>query len=220
MSAEGRKRICLFGGTFDPIHTAHLRVASEALNAYKLDEILFLPAANPPHKDSETLTDFMDRLRMVEIACEGHPAFRVSRLEAGTERSYTIDTLERFRAKLGSNDELFFLIGADAFAEIRTWKRWKDVIRLVEFIVVSRPGVDYRIPEGSRVLRLDGIDLPVASTAIRSRIAAGEATPELPDAVRRYIDANGLYRTLRAPIPASRLKSQIRKSGGVGPKAN
>jgi nicotinate-nucleotide adenylyltransferase len=80
MSTEGGKRICLFGGTFDPIHTAHLRVASEAVKQYKLDEILFVPAANPPHKDSETLTDFADRFRMVEIACEGHPAFRVSRL--------------------------------------------------------------------------------------------------------------------------------------------
>jgi nicotinic acid mononucleotide adenylyltransferase len=88
----------------------------------------------------------------------------------------------------------------------------------VEFIVVSRPGVDYTIPAGSRVLRLDGIALPVASTTIRSRIAAGEPTPELPDAVRRYIDAKGLYRTVRLPMPGSGMKFHIQKSGNAGPK--
>ncbi len=194
---SSRQRICLFGGTFDPIHTAHLQIAAEARSRYALDLILFVPAANPPHKDSETVTDFEDRFRMVEIACAGQPGFRVSRLEAGVERSYTVDTLERCRHELTRSDKLFFLIGADAFAEISTWKRWQDVIRLVEFIVVSRPGVHYTVPDGARIHRLDEISLPVASTTIRARLAAGEPTPELPGPVRAYIEEKGLYRGTR-----------------------
>ncbi|MFL6448981.1 MAG: nicotinate-nucleotide adenylyltransferase [Bryobacteraceae bacterium] len=193
--AQGR-RICLFGGTFDPIHNAHLQIADAAQQALALDEVLFIPAANPPHKDSASLTSFEDRFRMVEIACKPYPAFIPSRLEESEARSYTISTLERFRARLGQDDELYFLIGSDAFADLETWHRWQDVLKLTTFIVVSRPGEHYHIPEGAHVIRLDGLDLPVASTTIRARIAEGERTPELPDAVRRYIDEKGLYRPL------------------------
>jgi nicotinate-nucleotide adenylyltransferase len=195
-------RICLFGGTFDPIHTAHLQIAEAAQTRMDLDEILFVPAANPPHKDSSNLTSFEHRFRMVEIACEPYPTFVPSRLEQGAARSYTISTLERFRAKLSERDDLYFLIGSDAFADLETWHRWPEVLKLTTFIVVSRPGETYHVPEGANVIRLDGLDLPVASTTIRARIGLGEATPELPDAVRRYIDENGLYRPIDGQLTA------------------
>ncbi len=95
---------------------------------------------------------------------------------------------------MDSDDQLFFLIGSDAFADLETWHRWQDVLKLTTFIVVSRPGETYHIPDGAQVIRLDGLDLPVASTTIRARIAEGQSTPELADAVRKYIDENGLYR--------------------------
>jgi len=91
------RRICLFGGTFDPIHIAHLQIADAARKRLDLDQVIFIPAANPPHKDNATLTSFEDRFRMVELACEPYPAFVPSRLEEGEARSYTIYTLERFR---------------------------------------------------------------------------------------------------------------------------
>lgn len=185
--------ICLFGGTFDPIHRAHLRIASEARKRFALDQILFVPAANPPHKPGASLTPYEDRFRMVEIACRPYAGFVASRLEDREEQSYTVDTLERFREQLGSGDRLFFLIGSDAFDDVCTWHRWQDVLRLTEFIVVARPGGAYKIPEGARVHRLDDLRLPVASTTIRARLAEGEATPELPQAVRRYIEERGLY---------------------------
>jgi nicotinate-nucleotide adenylyltransferase len=187
------KRICLFGGTFDPIHCAHLRIAEEAQQRFRLDQVLFIPAANPPHKDSAGLTSYEDRFRMVELACQPYPLFQASRLEEGAERSYTVDTLERFRRKLNSGDRLFFLIGADAFDELKTWKRWEDVVGLTEFIVVARPGRSYEIPEGAQVSRLDDVHLPVASTEIRTRLAAGKATPDVPQAVCDYIAQKGLY---------------------------
>ena len=187
------RRICLFGGTFSPIHKAHLRIAEEAQKRFSLDQVLFIPAANPPHKESAGLAPFEDRWQMVELACEPFPSFRASRLEEGKGRSYTVDTLERFRPQLKSGDELYFLIGADAFGELQTWQRWQEVVTLTKFIVATRPGEDYKIPPGASVLRLEGLDLPVASTTIRARLASGEKTPEVPDSVRHFIQKNGLY---------------------------
>jgi nicotinate-nucleotide adenylyltransferase len=187
------KRICLFGGTFDPIHEAHLRIAREALTTFSLDTILFIPAANPPHKDPSAVTPYEDRFRMVELACEPYPGFQVSRLEESAERSYTVDTLRRFRKQLSPADELFFLIGSDAFEDLDTWNEWREVVVLTEFIVVSRPGAEYKIPQNARVHRLNGLALPVSSSTIRARLAAGEPTPELPAAVRDFIEQRGLY---------------------------
>jgi nicotinate-nucleotide adenylyltransferase len=205
------RRICLFGGTFDPIHIAHLQIADAARKRLDLDEVIFIPAANPPHKENASLTSFEDRFRMVELACEPYPAFIPSRLEEGEARSYTIYTLERFRGQMAADDELYFLIGSDAFADLETWHRWQEVLKLTNFIVVSRPGETYHVPEGAKVIRLDGLNLPVASTTIRARLAEGRETPELPDAVRTYIDEKGLYRPLDAQVTASPERSIDRK---------
>lgn len=187
------ERTCLFGGTFDPIHRAHLRIGEEALTAFDLDRVIFVPAGNPPHKDRGSLAPFEDRLRMVELACKAHPRFQVSRFEAGAERSYTVDTVAHFARALRPGDHLFFLIGSDAFDEIETWHKWQELVALTEFIVVARLGHEYRTPPGALVHRLDGLALPVSSSGIRSRLAAGGPTPELSPSVRRYIDSHGLY---------------------------
>src|SRR5580704_86116 len=142
-------RTAIFGGTFDPIHSAHLVVAHEAAEAFALDRVLFIPAANPPHKEAGA--PYEDRFRMVELACAADPRFVPSRLEEGRAVSYSIHTIERLRAlgartgpsssvvQASSREEsLFFIIGADAFAEIRSWRRWEDVVEGVEFIVVTR----------------------------------------------------------------------------------
>ena len=190
------QRICLFGGTFDPIHQAHLRMAEEALNKFHLDRVVFIPAGNPPHKDVPGVTPYDDRLEMVKLACAVNPRFEVSEIERGSDRSYTVNTLTRFRDQLGPDDQLFFLIGADAFDELETWRRWQEVVLLTNFIVVSRPGTNYHIPAGARVLQLDDIQLPTASTTIRAKLAAGELTSEVPAPVRDYIDKRGLYRAV------------------------
>ena len=190
---KAEKKVCLFGGTFDPIHKAHLRIAKEAQKKFKLDRVLFVPASNPPHKDAAGLTAYEDRYRMVEIACKPYPSFVASRLEAAQQPSYSIETVTRVRKELGPNDRLFFLIGGDAFEELETWKSWQDLVSLTEFIVVSRPESEYRVPEGARVHRLDGLALPVSSSTIRARLANGEATPELPAEVRAFVEKRGLY---------------------------
>lgn len=188
------QRQCLFGGTFDPVHIGHLRIANEALKSFALAQVTFVPAANPPHKDAAAVTPFEDRFRMLTIACAPYPSFAVSRAEANQEPSYTINTLEQYRQQMQPDDELFFLIGADAFDEIQTWRRWQDVLALTNFIVVSRPGKTYEIPAGARVFPLDGIELPMSSSEIRRRLREGEPAPEVPAEVREFIESRGLYR--------------------------
>ena len=168
-------------------------MAREAADGNRLSRVLFIPAARPPHKSRGTHASYEDRYRMVEIACRTDPRFEASRLEQGSEYSYSINTIERLRAELGTAVELFFLIGADAFAEIRTWHRWQDVVQAVAFIVVSRPGAIYEIPSGARVVRLDGLDLPVSSSGIRRKLAAGDSEVETPPGVAEYIRQNRLY---------------------------
>jgi nicotinate-nucleotide adenylyltransferase len=187
------QRIGLFGGTFDPIHSGHLQVAEKAANTFALDRVLFIPAANPPHKPAGEVAPYPDRFRMCELACAPYPRFVVSDLESGPGKSYTIHTVERVRRELFPDAELFFLIGADAFDELETWKRWRDLVKLTDFIVVSRPGATYHIPEGARVHQLDQIQIPVSSSQIRAKLARGEPDPELPAAVLDYIREHGLY---------------------------
>lgn len=186
-------KIALFGGTFDPIHDAHIAVAKAAREAFGLDRVLIIPASNPPHKDTRETEEYEHRYRMVELACAGIEWLEPSRLEAGVEKSYSINTIGRLRQTLQPDDELFFLIGADAFAEVRTWFRWADVIRAVAFIVVSRPGHEYNVPAGAVVHRLETMFLDVSSSAIREELANGRRPPNLPDAVFEYIRAHGLY---------------------------
>ena len=188
-------RLAIFGGTFDPIHEAHLAIAWEAAERCHLDRVLLVPAFHPPHKTAIAPTAYEHRLRMAELACRGQEHLEVSRLEEGTAWSYSIDTIEKVRAGMARGDELFFVIGADAFAELRTWHRWQDVVRAVCFLVVSRPGAAYEAPPGVRFERLDRLDLPLSSSGIRRQLAAGERPAGVPQPVMEYILKHGLYGT-------------------------
>jgi nicotinate-nucleotide adenylyltransferase len=185
-------RLAILGGTFDPIHEAHLALAREAVARFDLNKVLFVPASHPPHKSGVTHADYEHRVRMAELACAGEPRFEVSRLEQDTT-SYSIETITKVRAQLARGDELFFIIGADAFAEIETWRRWREVVADVTFIVASRPGHAYRIPEGTTVKRLETVDLPYSSSEIRRALASGKRPLEVPQAVFEYICQQRLY---------------------------
>lgn len=189
-------RLALFGGTFDPIHNAHLGIARAAAAHFRLDRVLFVPALRPPHKAGVTHAPYEDRVRMVELACAGDARFEVSRLEEAAGSSYSIDTIEKVRVGLEPGDELFFIIGADAFAEIRTWRRWREVAAAVRFLVVSRPGHEYDVPTEVRAERLDTVEFPVSSSEIRRELAAGRHPAEVPPPVLDYIFTRGLYKGL------------------------
>jgi len=192
-----QSRTVLFGGTFDPIHNAHLEIARAAASRFDLRKILFIPAANPPHKSRGAHASYEDRVRMAELACAGEPAFQVSRIEQPSpghpaKRSYSIDTIEKLQT--AGEGPLSFLIGADAFAEITTWHRWHDVVSAVEFIVVTRPGSLYEVPPGAVVHELGNLQIPVSSSEIRRRLAAGNDNVPVPPEVLAYIRRHRLYR--------------------------
>jgi nicotinate-nucleotide adenylyltransferase len=191
-------KLGIFGGTFDPVHRGHLAAAAAAAERFHLDRVLLIPAGSPPHKQTPVGAPYEDRYRMVELACAGSARLEPSRLEepdGDRDRHYSIETIERVRAAMAPEDRLFFVLGADAFAEITLWRRWQDVIGLVEFIVVSRPGFEPgKAPAEARVHRLGGIAVPVSSTEIRKRLRdGGDLDDWLPAAVLSYIRERGLY---------------------------
>jgi nicotinate-nucleotide adenylyltransferase len=168
-------------------------MAAAAAEQCLLREVLLIPARRPPHRRQGTYASYEDRYRMVEIACAGNALLRPSRLEERPGISYSIDTVERFLSQVVPVEELFFVIGADAFADLRTWHRWQDLVKRVTFAVMARPGAVYEVPEGARVRRVDGVNLPISSSEIRSKLASGEAGLDLPPGVLDYICEHHLY---------------------------
>jgi nicotinate-nucleotide adenylyltransferase len=209
-------RIGVLGGTFDPLHYGHLRAAEVARDRASLDKVVFVPAATPPHKTEEGIADASHRTRMVEAALRGETDFEVSRIEV--ERvgpSYTIDTLAALSA-LGRESSWFFITGSDAFAEIRTWHRWEELLRDYSFIVHERPGcsiervvevipenfrdrveelaVDRSATDGPRILLLRDTMLDISSTEIRRMVRDGRTIRFLvPQAVEEYLRDHRLY---------------------------
>lgn len=141
------RRVGLFGGSFDPIHSGHLSVARAADRRFNFDEIHFIPASRPPHKLKQHLAPFPHRFAMVALACTEHPHFVPSLAEAGedfsgTQLHYSVDTVRYFRHSYhDEGDRLFFIIGADAFLDIPMWKEYETLLGLCDFIIANRPGI-------------------------------------------------------------------------------
>lgn len=186
-------KLGIFGGSFDPIHVGHLIVASEALYAASLDRVLVVPTGHPPHKPDRRLVPIEDRVAMVRLAIAGAPGIAASGVEARHETVYTVDTLAWARDTFG-DPELFLIIGEDSLAELGTWRRTDELLRLSKLLVYRRRGVDAkRVSFPHRMLEGETID--VSSSAIRRRIACGAPVRFwVPEAVRRYIERHGLYR--------------------------
>lgn len=186
-SATGRqhareRRVALFGGTFDPVHIGHLAVARAAERRFHLDEIHFVPTGHPPHKHRRDMASYADRYAMVSLACADHPQFVPSLAEAGTDGSghetfYSIDTVKHYKQKLhGSGAHLYFIVGADAFLEIPTWKQYETLLGLCDFIVVSRPGFN-----------LEALRLVIPPELFARRGAAHEPLDPRAIALRRTV---------------------------------
>ena len=187
-------KLGVLGGTFDPIHIGHLILAQEAYIELGLERVIFVPAANPPHKDPRTVSPAHHRFRMVELAVEGDPRFYVSDLELKRPgKSYTVDTL-RYLKELWPGSELFLLIGADNLRELPTWKDYEELFLLSEVVVAHRPGAE---PEGELADRVRFLPIPMVSISaswIRERVAEGKPIRYLvPQEVERYIREHGLY---------------------------
>ena len=208
-------RIGVLGGTFDPVHIGHLRGGLEVAELMQLDELRLTPNARPPHRDTPQVSA-LDRLAMVECAVAGVATLVVDSRELQRDTpSYTIDTLELMRAELAADDQLFLLLGWDAFCGLPTWHRWEDLLQHCHILVLQRPDADSEPPDALRnllaarsvsdPLALKGpggqiafvwqTPLAVSATQIRQLLASGKSVRYLvPDAVLAYIDAHGLYR--------------------------
>jgi nicotinate-nucleotide adenylyltransferase len=188
-------KVGLLGGSFDPIHLGHLRAAENAREALKLDLVLFIPAANPPHKPEGTLSSGPDRLAMVILATAGNPAFLASDAELRRSGpSYTADTLASLRGERPA-DELYLIVGSDTLPEMSTWHDPARIFALCTVAVAGRPGVARApAPAAARVVELPGPGLDLRATDLRRRVREGRSVRYLvPDAVAEYIAKRGLY---------------------------
>ncbi len=203
------QRIGIMGGTFDPVHTGHLIIAQEAGWRLELDRVLFMPAAIQPHKKHQHITPNEHRLEMVRLATASNPLFQVETLEIEQGGlSYTANTLEVLHKRYNSplETELFFIIGADAAAELLSWYRPARVLELVKLAIVGRPGyvlsldkLQAGLPEIKLSERICQVEVPlieIAANCIRSRVQLGEPISYLvPPEVENYIRQHKLYLT-------------------------
>ena len=142
---SGPLRLGLFGGSFNPIHNGHLAMARQAREALGLDQVLFIPTSQPPHKPNGSLAPAHDRYDMVHIAIDSDPAFAISDVETRRPgKSYTIDTVRLLQQEYGAPTQLFFLIGLDAFLDFPSWRDPQTLLKLCSFVVLSRPGLSFR----------------------------------------------------------------------------
>ncbi len=200
-------RIGILGGTFDPIHLGHLAIAEQVREAIGLETVLFLPAGVPPHKPGRRIAPARDRVAMVELAIAGNPAFRLSRVEVDRPGpSFAVETLDMLAAQAraeGRPSDPWWIMSAEAFAEIRAWREPERFIAACRVALVPRPEApaptaawaEGLLPgAGDRVVVVEGPELGVSSSLIRDRAAAGRSIRYLvPDAVAAYIDAHHLY---------------------------
>ena len=196
----GQRRVGVMGGTFDPIHHGHLVAASEVQAWFDLDEVVFVPTGDPWQKSDREVSPAEHRYLMTVIATAANPRFRVSRVDIDRDGpTYTIDTLRDLRSEL-PDAELYFITGADALAEIFTWRDADQLFELAHFVGCTRPGYDMTpsmlgdIPH-DRVTLVEIPALAISSTACRKRVHDQEPTWYLvPDGIVQYIAKRGLYR--------------------------
>lgn len=209
------KKIGLLGGTFDPVHSGHLQLAESVLQECALDRIVFIPSAEPPHKNGTTITSFEHRVAMLELISKGRKEFECNTIEGQLLKpSYTIDTLQVLLKQYGDKTRLFFIIGADAFLDIATWKSYQKIPRLVSFIVSPRKGslrtklYDMLIKLGyteydecwrgadctKDIFILSSAPVDISSSKIRRMVSSGKSIQEvMPEPVIDYIKRHALY---------------------------
>ena len=195
------KRIALYGGTFDPVHLGHLEVARRISRLFEIEKVVFIPAQIAPHKIGRPVTEPIHRYAMLALATQDDPRLVISTFELDApDRRYTVDTVAEFQRRLGEATELFFIMGADSWSEITTWREWERLLTMTNHIVVTRPG--YEVPPApaglsERIFFTDAVMKDISATNIR-RLASegrhGELAGLVPQPVANYIKKYEIYR--------------------------
>ena len=194
----------VLGGTFDPLHNGHLQVATAALEQLSLDQILFVPAGRQWLKSNQYVSTVKDRISMVERGIEENPLFKMSTVDTDRDGpSYTVDTIEIIRKQLGSNAQIFFIVGMDSIVDLPLWHEPKRLINLCFLAAFPRPGITHKdilnatdkLPElKEKLLVLEGTKINISGTDLRQHVAKGHPIADkVPDAVDEYIRSTGLY---------------------------
>jgi nicotinate-nucleotide adenylyltransferase len=203
---SGQRKIGLLGGTFDPIHIGHLIAAEYAREAAGLDEVLFIPAGEPPHKESQLVTPVKHRYMMTLLATVTNPHFNVSRVEIERKgKSFTVDTVLALKEQYGASAELYFILGSDSMADVPNWHQPERLLSLCHFLVAGRPGWDrdkvkeslgpLYAPNSERIHMIEIPAVDISSSEIRARVREGRSIRYMvPDLVLSYIEERGLYR--------------------------
>ena len=214
-----QKRIALYGGTFDPVHVGHVEIGRRVSELFEIDRVIFIPAQTAPHKIGRPVTEPIHRYAMLALATQDDPRLVVSTFELDDpDRRYTVDTVEHFQRELGDSTELFFIMGADSWSEITTWREWERLLTMTNHIVVTRPEyepstthvgaiseriVDLRSGKGaldqSGIFFTDVVMNDVSATNIRRLASEGrieELEQLVPGPVLEYIRKYGIYREL------------------------
>jgi nicotinate-nucleotide adenylyltransferase len=196
-------RVGMIGGTFDPIHVGHLILAEQARDQLALEQVVFIPAGQPPHKATKQITAAHHRLAMVQLAIEAHDAFAVSRIDLDREGPcYSVDTISLLQKTWGSETEIYFLIGEDSLRDLPKWHQPDRLLRLCQIVAIRRPGYSVDLNALDRRLagvadRIQTISSPlidISSTDIRDRVRENRSIRYLvPEPVRRYIEQHNLY---------------------------
>jgi nicotinate-nucleotide adenylyltransferase len=198
---DRRKRIAFYGGTFDPVHLGHLAVAEKVLRLFEIDELRFVPAQVAPHKVSRAVTPALHRYAMLALATQDNARLQVSSFELDEpKRSYTVDTLAHFKADLAETASMFFIMGADSWSEVTTWRDWERLLTITSHIVVGRPGYDLNANQAMPALAARMVDLRGAAAKDVSEIVNSSECEKifLTDAVMMDVSATEIRRAARA----------------------
>jgi nicotinate-nucleotide adenylyltransferase len=195
------RRIALYGGTFNPVHNGHLAVARELLKLFSLDEVLFIPAHVAPHKKRQSIPPAspFHRYAMLALATDDEPRFRISTVELDEpEKPYTVETIMRLRDALGG--QLVFVMGADSWEEITTWREWERLLAIVAHIVVTRPGYELRTDHVPEAVRERIVDLRggVNEQKVRAAEMSGEPHVYFTDVVKMEVASSDIRRAIQS----------------------
>ena len=212
------KRIAFYGGSFDPVHLGHLTIAEKLLELFRLDEFVFIPAFHAPHKLDKKVSSAFHRYAMLALATNDEAKIRISTIELDApERPFTIETQTKIKAEIGNKTQIFFVIGADSWLDIKTWREWEKVLTTTNIIVVTRPDYEltfshvtdeirnvivdlrgakeFEIEENNRIYITDAVNLDISASEIRQNVNRGKNDwkKNVPPEIINYIEKYKLY---------------------------